>query len=332
MANILTNIRRASAPLQEQSSQIGLRVGKFISQTSTRIVEAAGGADLPIDDIAVAVGDDTPGPRSASADSPSPRKGTHQEYGEDGSVIKARHGSSSSSTTSTISITTPTTNGSSDEVAADSANTTAAATTDETSTATTAATTPPTASDFSASDSTADSNNTNSSTHSTGILAQPSSFNSTHGFSIHGGTSAASSVHGASAHGTVRQTSLHDMETGALMRSVPYSPSPSASAASVVSDPSPPGASARTGLPPTVPAVTARSPSPARGTTVLFFPGMGGETGSEKLVVCESRALPHLFTRLRDRKTPSHSFNFYAKRMMRILAEEVYNKAADYMP
>lgn len=75
-------------------------------------------------------------------------------------------------------------------------------------------------------------------------------------------------------------------------------------------------------MPPTVPAVTARSPSPARGTTVLFFPGMGGETGSEKLVVCESRALPHLFTRLRDRKTPSHSFNFYAKRMMRILAEE----------
>lgn len=50
---------------------------------------------------------------------------------------------------------------------------------------------------------------------------------------------------------------------------------------------------------------------------------MGNEEEIQKLVVCSSRALPHLFTRIRDRNTAPQRFKFFAKRMMAILAEEV---------
>lgn len=63
-----------------------------------------------------------------------------------------------------------------------------------------------------------------------------------------------------------------------------------------------------------------RKPSPERP---VAWRGFGGEADSDKLVICESRALAHLFTRIRNRDTPPQRFNFYAKRMMRILAEEV---------
>jgi uracil phosphoribosyltransferase len=44
--------------------------------------------------------------------------------------------------------------------------------------------------------------------------------------------------------------------------------------------------------------------------------------GSQVLVL-ESRALKHLFTKIRDENTSSADFAFYSSRIMRILAEEV---------
>lgn len=69
-------------------------------------------------------------------------------------------------------------------------------------------------------------------------------------------------------------------------------------------------------------------PSPAAtlkptSETSAVWPGFGGGVDSDKLIICESRALAHLFTRIRNRNTPTQSFKFYASRMMRILAEEV---------
>ena len=71
---------------------------------------------------------------------------------------------------------------------------------------------------------------------------------------------------------------------------------------------------------PPSPADPRKRPSPE---TPLKWPGFGEVADSDKLVICESRALAHLFTRIRNRNTPSGSFRFYASRMMRILAEEV---------
>eukprot|EP00904_Undaria_pinnatifida_P013903 jgi/Undpi1/9643/HiC_scaffold_27.g12099.m1 len=69
---------------------------------------------------------------------------------------------------------------------------------------------------------------------------------------------------------------------------------------------------------PTSPKVP-RKPSPERP---VAWRGFGSQADDDKLVVCESKALAHLFTRVRNRETPSRSFNFYARRMARILAEE----------
>ncbi|CAM9723628.1 unnamed protein product [Scytosiphon promiscuus] len=71
---------------------------------------------------------------------------------------------------------------------------------------------------------------------------------------------------------------------------------------------------------------SAASAAPARkqstdGPVTVVLSGFDME-GDDKLVVCESRALAHLFTRIRNRDTPPQAFRFYAGRMMRILAEE----------
>eukprot|EP00903_Cladosiphon_okamuranus_P014518 g13466.t1 len=76
-------------------------------------------------------------------------------------------------------------------------------------------------------------------------------------------------------------------------------------------------------------------PEPAGGTHSSAVKPAGGGDGpvtvvlqgfdaeeDEKVVVCASKALAHLFTRIRNRDTPPHVFRFYASRMMRILAEE----------
>lgn len=60
----------------------------------------------------------------------------------------------------------------------------------------------------------------------------------------------------------------------------------------------------------------------SEGPVTVVLQGFDAE-GDEKVVVCESKALAHLFTRIRNRETPPHAFRFYASRMMRILAEEV---------
>lgn len=70
--------------------------------------------------------------------------------------------------------------------------------------------------------------------------------------------------------------------------------------------------------------VAAEAPrkSSSDGPVTVVFSGFDTE-GDDKIVVCESRALAHLFTRIRNRDTPPQAFRFYASRMMRILAEEV---------
>lgn len=72
---------------------------------------------------------------------------------------------------------------------------------------------------------------------------------------------------------------------------------------------------------------SAEKPAPAaagagEGPVTVVLQGFDSED-DDKVVVCESKALAHLFTRIRDRKTPPPSFRFYASRMVRILAEEV---------
>ena len=62
--------------------------------------------------------------------------------------------------------------------------------------------------------------------------------------------------------------------------------------------------------------------SSSEGPVTVVLQGLDSQE-DEKVVVCESKALAHLFTRIRNRDTPPHAFRFYASRMMRILAEEV---------
>ena len=45
--------------------------------------------------------------------------------------------------------------------------------------------------------------------------------------------------------------------------------------------------------------------------------------------VIQSRALKHLFTKIRDENTSSKDFSFYALRIMRILAEEVCRRGRE---
>ncbi|CBN75727.1 conserved unknown protein [Ectocarpus siliculosus] len=60
----------------------------------------------------------------------------------------------------------------------------------------------------------------------------------------------------------------------------------------------------------------------ADGPVKVMLQGFALQADDDKLVVCESKALAHLFTRIRNRDTPPPVFRFYATRMMRILAEE----------
>ena len=62
--------------------------------------------------------------------------------------------------------------------------------------------------------------------------------------------------------------------------------------------------------------------SASEGPVKVVLQGFDSEP-DDKVVVCESKALAHLFTRIRNRETPPPAFRFYASRMMRILAEEV---------
>lgn len=95
-------------------------------------------------------------------------------------------------------------------------------------------------------------------------------------------------------------------------------------AATQPKEPEPPSSS---GAAPTPPAAAPRdlpaeNPSASEGPVTVVLQGFDSED-DDKLVVCESKALAHLFTRIRNRETPPHAFRFYASRMMRILAEEV---------
>ncbi|CAM9240975.1 unnamed protein product [Ectocarpus sp. 13 AM-2016] len=66
----------------------------------------------------------------------------------------------------------------------------------------------------------------------------------------------------------------------------------------------------------------AAKPAAADGPVKVMLQGFALQADDDKLVVCESKALAHLFTRIRNRDTPPPVFRFYATRMMRILAEE----------
>lgn len=253
MSTLLSNIRRASAPLQEQTQQIGLRARQLLVSAGS----ALSSADLGADDAKLLLTrglDNTSRTDSKSgALVPSTQMSAEsQETGESGNGRPPL----------TRSPPIKTRTSSSEEV-------------NETMTETI---------------SSASSTHTLNDAEKTGCTASlpPPS------------------------------PSAHGSEIGALMKSVPGSPSSNSS----------------------VPPAAAQSQPASQGQQEVEKPvspdqpvswrGAEGQEESGKFVVCTSRALPHLFTRMRDRNTPPQRFKFFAKRMMTILVEEVRSRSASW--
>lgn len=248
MSTLLTNIRRASAPLQEHTQQIGIRARQLLLSAGSAMSSADLGA---VDSQALLV----QGPEGVSSSLNTSGPGASPRLS-----LGSSHGTGNSATGKPPLAPSPASKApiSSSEEGAETRTELA-----------------------SSSASTEALHDTDNNTVAVSMFPTPS-------------------------------PSRHGSETGALMKSVPASPSSSAS----VSPSSGQRHQTPQGPPPTVAEVPSQEqPVPWRG--------IGSEEESEKVVVCQSRALPHLFTRIRDRNTPSHRFKFFAQRIALILAEEV---------
>lgn len=290
MSSLITNIRKASAPLTESSAHLGrllLQLGQAADSTldaetlaeldkqatlaACQAIEAANAkkaaAGEKPEEVSAADGDGT---------------GTETDTGTAGGAAAAEEGPAEggiheeSSTATTVEL-----------FSADSsrhAATTAAADIGSNNSSSHHPRQPSTPADDPAAAPAAAAIPTSSSTTTPRSLMQASSFHST--TSSHAAPSPSSSLHGPQNAGAGAPSTL----------------------------PSDPEAA------PATPGAERKSSADMPVTVVL----QGFDTeGDDKLVVCESRAVAHLFTRIRNRDTPPQTFRFYASRMMRILAEEV---------
>lgn len=295
MSNLMTNIRRVSLPLQESSQHLG-RLLLALGQAADSTLDAESLAALDKSAAAAAAATSS-GDSKAAASSTAPAAAGEEdpqtappsrlegEQGQEESFAPAAESAESGQArTTTVSMTELLDNPSNHGRPPSATSTAAAA----------------------ASGDNTSSSNLNKTT--------PSSFSPTTPLA----RASSSSVHSASSSSSFHGRTRASSSSASASANTPQQQRPAASAAATAESTPPDSAGSAAGD-----ASAARSPprkpSPERP---VAWRGFGSEEDDDKLVVCESKALAHLFTRVRNRETPSPSFNFYARRMARILAEE----------
>lgn len=292
MSNLMTNIRRVSLPLQESSQHLG-RLLLALGQAADSTLDAESLAALDKSAAAAAAATSSGDIKSAASSTAPAAAGEEDPQTAPPSRLEGEQGQEESFAPAAESAE-------SGEACSTTASMTELLDNPSNHGRPSPALTAAAGVSASTGDSSSNSGNLNKSTPS----FNPSSSSTTPLV-----RASSSSVHSASSsssfHGRTRASSSSasaSVHTPQQQRPAAAESTPPDSAGATAARPSP------------------RKPSPERP---VAWRGFGSEEDDGKLVVCESKALAHLFTRVRNRETPSRSFNFYARRMARILAEEV---------